>query len=67
MIEKVTAILGSVRFWIVTLAWASSYLAGINEHGFTVVGLFDQLAVWLGSVAALGTLDSVGKAFAGTK
>jgi hypothetical protein len=54
---KISAVLGSLRFWIVTLAWLSAYLGMVQQHGFDVVQLLDQVAKWLGSVGLIGTGD----------
>jgi hypothetical protein len=59
MIDKIKVILGSVRFYIATFAWLSDYLAKIAVDGFDLVVLFNQLALWLGTVAAIGTADSI--------
>ena len=59
MIEKIKAILGSVRFWIVTLTAVVAILNGQP--------VLEVVQVWLGAIATLGTLDSVAKNFAGTK
>ena len=59
MITKILAILGSVRFWIITLTAVISILQGSP--------LLDVVQVWLIAIATLGTLDSVAKNIAGTK
>lgn len=58
MQEKVLAILGSVRFWLITLATAS-LLAG--HYAPDLKYLFDQLAIWLTAVAAIGTIDKLNR------
>lgn len=65
MQSKIKAIVGSVRFWVVTLAWLSAYLGVVEADGFTVVGLFDQVSMWLGSVVAIGTVDSIAEKIGG--
>ena len=55
MVSKVFAILGSVRFWILTLL---SVVRVLNHDD--VVTVIEQ---WLGAVVALGTLDSVATKF----
>lgn len=67
MIDKLMAIMGSARFWIATFAWASAYLSGVTEHGFSWVGLFDQISVWLGTIVGIGTLDSIAEKFSSKK
>lgn len=51
MIQKILGILSSVRFWIVTL---TAVVGILNGQDVSMV-----IQVWLGAVAALGTLDSV--------
>lgn len=67
MIEKIKAILGSSRFWIATLAWASDYAASVSTVGFSWPELFTQLSKWLGTVVAIGTFDSVAEKFGSKK
>jgi len=61
--KKIKAILGSIRFWLLTLAMggevANLTLAGTLtlDSGFVVV------QTWLLAVVALGTLDSVATKF----
>jgi hypothetical protein len=50
MSKKIVDILGSVRFWIVTLIAVTSILQGSP--------VVDTIQVWLGAVAAIGTVDS---------
>lgn len=57
MIEKVLALLGSLRFWIVTLTAVTSYLNGVD---FQTV-----LNIWAAAVVGLGTADSVAERLAG--
>lgn len=59
MLEKIKAIIGSIRFWVATLAWASDYLALVASEGFTLETLFAQVAYWLGTIVGVGTVDSV--------
>lgn len=58
-ITKIKQLLGSIRFYIVTFAWLADYLAEIQSAGFDVVILFNQISLWLGSVVAIGTIDSI--------
>ena len=51
MSKKIVDILGSVRFWIVTLIAVTSVLQGAD--------LVDTIQIWLGAIATLGTLDSI--------
>ncbi len=63
MIQKIAALLNSVRFWQVTGATAF-ILAGhyLPDQSF----LWNSLAGWLAAVAGIGTLDSVATKMAGT-
>jgi len=66
MTKKILSVLGSIRFWIVTFAWLATYLGIVQQDGFSWISLFDQMAKWLGTVVAIGTLDKVAYLF-GTK
>jgi hypothetical protein len=57
MTNKIVDILKSVRFWIVTLIAVTSILEGAD--------LVNTIQVWLGAVAAIGTLDSIATKSAG--
>lgn len=59
MIDKILGILGSVRFWLLTL---TGLLALLNGQP-----LIETTQVWLAAIAALGTADSIASRFAGTK
>lgn len=59
MIQKIGQLAGSVRFWIVVL---SAIVAVLNGSP-----LLDTIQVALAAVVGIGTLDSVGKSFAGRK
>lgn len=59
MINKIKGILGSIRFWVITLGWLAAYLAGVEKEGFIWSSLMDQVALWLGSVAVVGSADSI--------
>lgn len=63
MVVKVKELVGSIRFWQVTFA-----------TGFLILGhylpndafLWNALAGWLGTVAGIGTLDSVAEKVSGS-
>lgn len=55
--QKVMAILGSVRFYIITLSAIVAILSG--QPALTVI------EVWLAAVAGIGTLDSVASKIGG--
>jgi len=61
MIKKIKELLGSIRFWMVTFAWLADYLGKIQTNGFDWVVMFDQVGWWLGTVAVIGTADSLAK------
>ena len=60
MFAKLLAIVGSVRFWLITLAAASVYAGLLQANGFDWKTLFDTLASWLAVVAGVGTVDKFG-------
>ena len=55
MVDKVFALLGSVRFWIVTLTAVVSVLQGAPA--------LEVFQLWAGTVVGIGTLDSVATRF----
>ena len=57
MWTKVKGILGSIRFWQITLAAASVYAGFVIANGFNLPVLLDSIAIWLGTVAGIGTFD----------
>lgn len=59
MIDKVKKLVGSIRFWIITFTAVSAYLAIVERSGFSWASLFDTLAVYLGTVAGIGTIDKL--------
>jgi hypothetical protein len=59
MIDKVKKLVGSIRFWIITFTAISAYLAIVERSGFNWASLFDTLAVYLGTVAGIGTIDKL--------
>ena len=67
MKRKILEILGSVRFWLITLAWLGAYIAKVEGEGFVLSSLFDQIAFWLGTVAGVGTVDKFGNMLSGKK
>ena len=67
MFAKKIAIMGSIRFWMVTLAWAADYAAALQSGGFIWADLFTQLGLWLGTVAAIGTVDKFAQAIKDAK
>jgi hypothetical protein len=62
MWTKIKGILGSIRFWLITLFWLSTYIAKVEVDGFLLSELFNQIGYWLGSVAGVGTVDQIAKA-----
>lgn len=63
MIDKLKAILGSVRFWIVTLTAVLALLQAVANGSFTLDVAFNTAQVWLAAVVGIGTLDSVAVKF----
>jgi len=55
---KLGAILGSVRFWIVTL---TAIIAVLEAHagGGGLTAILDVVKLWLITVAGIGTADSI--------
>lgn len=56
--EKLKALLGSLRFWIVTLTMVTAVLEGIVS-GEQVTYFIDIVQLYLGTVVGIGTLDSI--------
>lgn len=67
MLSKIKKILGSVRFWIITLTAITGMLTLVELHGFLVSDLMGVITTWLGTVAGVGTLDSIAQNISGTK
>ena len=58
MKDKITALLGSIRFWIVTLTAIVAILE-TTVTGFDLAAVLEIIKVYLVTVAGIGTLDSV--------
>jgi hypothetical protein len=58
MQTKIKKLLGSLRFWIVTLTAITAVLSSLSD-GQSVTDILDIVTIYLGSVAAIGTLDSL--------
>jgi hypothetical protein len=67
MIAKIKEILGSIRFWTITLGSASAYMGYVELNGFTWSSLLNAFAMYLGVVAGVGSLDSIAKNISGKK
>ena len=67
MLSKIKDILGSIRFWVILLGWAAAYLAKVETDGYSFIGLLDAIALFLGSVATVGTIDSFATKFSAKK
>jgi len=63
MKDKVKALLGSIRFWIVTLTAIVAILEGWGD----IATVLDIVKMWLLTVAGIGTVDSVAKNLSGSK
>ena len=59
MLDKIKAILGSVRFWIISFSSISAYLGFVELNGFEYSSLFNAISIWLGVVAGVGTIDKI--------
>lgn len=57
MVDKVLAVLGSLRFWVITIVGAISVYKGVD--------ISTAVQYWLGAVAGIGTLDSVASRIGG--
>ena len=60
---KALQLLGSIRFYIITFAWLADYLDKVAQGGFDLPTLFNQLSLWLGTVAGIGTIEKAIDAF----
>lgn len=66
MQTKLTALLGSVRFWIITLTAVVAILQSKVDVGFyDLAHILDIVQVWLGAVVGVGTLDSLAQKLSG--
>jgi len=59
MWDKVKSVLGSIRFWVITLSATAAYIGVVETSGFVWSQLCDAIALWLGVVAGIGTIDAV--------
>lgn len=57
--EKIKKLVGSIRFWIVTLTFITSILQAIASGSFDINFLFEAVKIYLIAVAGIGTLDSI--------
>lgn len=72
MLEKIKSLIGSLRFWIVTLTLIISELQLINVAGdisnVNLADAIDYVKIYLIAVATIGTVDktsiAIGKAIA---
>lgn len=55
MNDKIKALLGSIRFWIVTLTAIVAILESLGDLAM----ILDVVKIYLLTVAAIGTLDKV--------
>ena len=62
--QKLGALFGSVRFWIITLTAIVTGLQAISTHsGFDLNAELQIVKLWLLAVVGMGTLDSVATKF----
>lgn len=59
MFSKIKELIGSLRFWIVTLTAVLAVLQQVAGGTVDIVSVIDILQTWLGVVVGIGTLDSV--------
>lgn len=67
MLEKLKALLTSVRFYIVTLSGIVFYLKGGEADGFTWALILESVQLWMAAIVALGTFDSISSKFGSAK
>ena len=71
MIDKLKALFGSLRFWVILLASITAILQSISLNGGDLVSILDIIRNTLIAIVGLGTLDSVsekmGSAIGGKK
>ena len=56
---KLMALLGSIRFWILTLTAVLAILNRLVDGALDIQFVFKTAEVWLSAVVILGSLDSV--------
>ncbi len=62
--EKIGEILGSVRFWLLTL---TAIIMILQAKGIIDDATFDIIKVWLLGVFGVGTVDSIASKIGGDK
>lgn len=71
MLDKIKALLGSLRFWIVLLGAVVAVLQGMSNGSLDLVSCLEIIKMTLISIVGIGTLDSMsskfGSAVAGRK
>jgi len=63
LFTKVKEILGSIRFWIMTLTAIVALLEAWAGDVLDLSFMFKTIEIWLGAIVALGTFDSVASKF----
>lgn len=64
MQTKLRNLLGSLRFWIVTVVAILAVLQSAEANGaFVLIDVLETAQVWLIAVVGIGTLDSVATKF----
>lgn len=58
MKEKIKELLNSVRFWTLTMATISAWLADVSTSGFELNRLLFIISGYLTAVVAIGSADS---------
>lgn len=67
LLTKIKSLLGSLRFWIVTLTYIVAILSAIAAGGLTLEVFFKITQIWLGAVVGIGTLDSISEKLGAAK
>jgi len=59
MLDKIKALFGSLRFWIIILGAVIAVLQSISTTGLNMVDILDIIKVTLIAIVGLGTADSI--------
>jgi len=66
LLAKIKNLLGSIRFWIVTLTYVIAILSALAAGALTIDVFFRATEIWLGAIVAIGTVDKVAEKIGGT-
>ena len=59
LLEKVKALLGSIRFWIITLTAVIAVLEQQVTGTLDIIFVLKTVEAWLAVIATLGTIDGI--------